>query len=707
MTDTAVSPTFAPRRWLLLILLVAALLRLWALADAPPGLTHDEADHGLTAWSIVQGAREIYFEIGYGREPLYDYATAGVMALLGENYLAGRLTAVAFGLLLIAATYAWVRRAFDTPTALLTAAGLAIGFWPLMTARQMLRSVALPGVFVLAVALVWRRLMVDDLRLKKNHFNHPSIIILSGILLGFTFYTYIPARVLWGVFPATAVYLWLVDRQRARPFTRRVVLLLAVMAVVAAPLLIYLQTHPGLEVRIDELQAPLLAAQSGDWQPLLTNIGGSLKLFTISGDPTWRYNVPGRPFLTPITGVLFYVGLVVAGWWVIRPFHQKNAIASQQGAAAFFALAWLLAGLSPVLVTGPALATTQAIGLQPVLYLFPALALVALGRLGIGDWGLGRVRWMMWLVPVLLFAGIGLETAVAYFHTWANAPEVRVQYEATMAAVVDTLNDVPGGDVAISTITPIAEHTPALVALMLTNEAVTPRYFDGRTSLLIPAGNGRIIFPGFAALPPSLARWFDGDLIDELPMRPTDLDRPVQIYAVDGDALVADWQASFAHVSSGNEIIPTPVGDALIFHGYVVAQQDGMVQMVTWWEAVRPLPHAVLFTHLLGPDGAPTAQQDLLSAPASLWQPGDHFLQLHQFAIPDGLPAGQYPLAVGAYTCLDDPLVCQQTQRLSIQNAIRPSNLILLPPIQIPAADARIPTPNSPRSLRLGGSLCS
>ncbi|MCO5181897.1 MAG: hypothetical protein M9896_17805, partial [Candidatus Promineofilum sp.] len=77
---------------ILLVLLTAAALRLVALPAVPPGMTHDEADHGLTAWQIVNGTRQIYFTVGYGREPLYDYATALVMAGTGPAILAARLT---------------------------------------------------------------------------------------------------------------------------------------------------------------------------------------------------------------------------------------------------------------------------------------------------------------------------------------------------------------------------------------------------------------------------------------------------------------------------------------------------------------------------------------------------------------------------------------------------------------------------------------
>ena len=93
--------------WPLLVLLLAAVLRFHDLASIPPGLTHDEADHGLTAWQIAsEGLREIYFTVGYGREPLYDYAAAVLMSFLGPTILSARLVSAFAGRETILKTYA-------------------------------------------------------------------------------------------------------------------------------------------------------------------------------------------------------------------------------------------------------------------------------------------------------------------------------------------------------------------------------------------------------------------------------------------------------------------------------------------------------------------------------------------------------------------------------------------------------------------------
>ncbi|MEM7115204.1 MAG: glycosyltransferase family 39 protein, partial [Chloroflexota bacterium] len=506
------------------------------LRDVPPGLTHDEADHGITAWSIVEGVRAIYFTIGYGREPFYDYATAVLMSFLGPTYLAGRLTAVFFSLPLIAAMYAWVKRAFDPTTALLTAASLATSFWPLMVGRQALRSTTLPTLFALAVLLFWlglKRLEIGERRLRQSpttttplhHYTNPYFLA-TGLLIGLTFYTYIPARILWGVFPATAVYLMLARRKGTGKVWWGVLLIGGLGLIVAAPLFSYLANNPGTEVRIDELQTPLTAVLDGNVSPLWQNIRASLRLFTIEGDSTIRYNLPGRPFLQPIMGILFYIGLAFAVWHTIQPFRTHKKISfTDSSVAAFLAIAWLLAGISPSLVTGPRWSMTQAVGMQPILYLFPALAVAQIGKLRFRDTALSQYK-VSWLIVGLVWGITAVIASNDYFNRWANDSDVRVQYETTMVAAMEYLNANGSGDVAISTITPDPVHTPALAQMTLTNKTITPHWFNGQDSLLIPeSASSTVVFPGFTPLPAAFATYFaPAQPIAELTLRETDLD---------------------------------------------------------------------------------------------------------------------------------------------------------------------------------------
>ena len=683
MTVVARLPRLAPRAWITLILLVAAALRLVALDGAPPGMTHDEADHGLTALSIRDGARALYFPIGYGREPLYDYATAVVMHATGPTILAPRLTSVYFSLLLIAAVYAWARRAFGAPVALLTAAGLAGGFWPLMTARQALRSSMLPAVFALAVLFFWGGIFGEQGRtppLSGRGLGRglrapllprsPAPLLLAGLLLGLSFYIYLPARVLWLALPALVGYLWLwrrlitystERRTLATRAARGLLVTLVIAAAVAAPLLLYLAARPALEVRVGELSAPLRAAAGGDFAPLWANATAALRLFTIEGDQTWRYNVPGRPLLPGALGWLFYAGLLVAGWLAIKGLKKKESTdftdfnsfesvksVDSSSPGAFLALVWLALGFAPVLVTGPGLATTQAIGMLPVLYVFPALALVAGYRVLVT-----RHSSLVTLLLVVLYTAIAIGAARVYFGQWTNHPEVRVQYETTMVTTLRYLDAHGRGAAAVSTITPGQYHTPAVAALTLHNPAVRPRWFDGRESLLLPdAPDTTLVIPGFTPIPAALQPYLAAaTLTNELPMRPDDLDRPIRLYAVDGPAAIA---AALARMRTADGRPPTAAfDDRLELLGYELstptARPGETVTLVTAWRLRQPLPGAALFAHVIAPD-ALIAQADGLGAPGEGWAAGDVLLQLHTLTLPADAVPGNYPLAVGVYT---------------------------------------------------------
>ncbi|MCA9959027.1 MAG: hypothetical protein KC443_08335 [Anaerolineales bacterium] len=658
--------------WLLLVMLTAVFLRLHAITDAPPGLTHDEADHGLTAWRILdEDVHDIYFTIGYGREPLYDYLTAGLMAFIGRTYLAGRLTAVFASLLLVAGSYTWGRLAFNRQVGLLLMAGTAVGFWPVMSGRQMLRSTLLPTLFVLAVGCFWwgwRQLRAEEGRLPADRTAFVSRLqapmakfIAAGVLLGLTFYVYIPARVLWGVFPVLLGWLALTKRPQLRRVWLRVLLLLLVAGLVGLPLFRYLATHEEVEARIQELSTPLQALAQGDVRPIIANTLASMRLFTSQGDPTWRYNLPERPFLNPIMGGLFYMGLLVAVLTALPVGRGVWRLPRMDANASFFALAWLLAGMSPVFVTGPELSMTQAIGVLPVLYLFPALALAFLANLLLPQNGsLSRFNWRLAVglfVPLLLFGGTAVSTYHDYFVTWANAPEVRVQYESTMVAMLDYVKENDAHVAAISTITPSWAHSPAVAQLRL-DDSYDLHWFDGRSSLLLPAApQTHWLFPGFAALPSALMPYLEtAVLVDTLPLRDTDLDRPVNVYEAETATVKAQWQTQFTTTSDE----PIAVGQALLFLGYDLptaqVHPGDVVSVATLWQVQQAVPQAQLFVHLWDADGRPLAQADSLGVPGDQWRAGDWFIQLHQFTLPAETAVGAYQLVVGAY----DPITLQR-----------------------------------------------
>ena len=528
-----------------------------------------------------------------------------------------------------------------------------------MTSRQALRSIALPTIFVLAVYFYWRASeKTGSLRSSHKEQEHSAFLIfhkpvtyylVAGILLGVTFYTYIPARVMWLLFPALLLFLGLFDRNRFHKIWAGTLLTLLVAGIVTIPLILFLTSNPSAEVRLAELMNPLNAAAAGDLKPLLQNVTQSSLVLAFRGDSQWRYNIPGRALLSPVMAILFFAGLGISLWWIMAGIKDRRRL--QEATTAYFIIVWLLLGLTSVLVTGPDLSTTRIVGLQPVLYIFPAIAVTAAFKIP------AVPKRLVQALVAILFLALAIFTIKDYFFIWANAPEVRVQYETALVSAMDYLNEYGHGVVAISTTTPDRYHSPAVAQLTLHNPELELRWFDGQHSILVPQENeSTLIFSGFAPLSPFLEGYFSANYVDEVPQRPTDFDRPLTVYSADGQALLDQWhlQIEDGLASPAGVEVPVHFGDAVEFLGYdlqtPMVAPGAQVRLATFWRLNHPLDEAVMYTHIIGPDGKPIAQADRLDAPSIFWVNGDLLIQLHEMTVPNSTAGGEYPLSVGIYT---------------------------------------------------------
>jgi 4-amino-4-deoxy-L-arabinose transferase-like glycosyltransferase len=657
-------------RWewftLVLILLLALFLRVYRLDTVPPGLTHDEAGNGQSALGVLEGERPLYFTIGNGREPLYAYSMTPLVALLGATETAVRLTSVLWGLALILVTWAWVRDAFDPLTAVLTAATLGVGFWPLMISRLGLRAVTLSVLFTAAVYVLWRAMGLErgDPQPGTLSTAWPRYA-LAGLLLGASFYTYMASRVLPAVLLTFLVYLALSHRSRARSTWPGLLVTLLLALLVALPLVRYLSAHPEAETRIEQLADPWRQALEGDWQPLRQNVVAALKIFTFSGagDPHWIYNISGRPLLDPLSGLLFYAGLALAAWRWRDPAH-------------FFALAWLLIGMVPVLITGANSSVMRAVAAQPAVCLMQALALRELAiRLRRHS-----LRAASYLVPGLLLLIITAITIRSYFDRWPDLRDVRVAYHTTLVETARYLDAHSGGGTAlISSIYPGYFHDPYTFDLTSHRSDLRPRWFDGRYALLFPdLDEAYAVFPALAPLDAALEPYFatHAHLLDRITLHADDLNPWFEVY---------QWQPRIAREQLPLST-PVDVGHVVAFVGYQLPTPNvapgGTVELLTFWRVLDPTPipddqELVLFTHVLDDAGQIAGQQDRLDVPAWNWASGDLFVQLHRFALKDSLADGLYPLEVGLYRRAEG------YPRLPVYQASGTADRIPLPPLEV------------------------
>jgi hypothetical protein len=672
------------------ILFVAFALRVWQLASVPPGLTHDEAGHGHDAAYVLEGIRPIYFTVGYGREPLFDYLNAGLVAGMGASIFTLRFAAACWGMIALAATYRAARLAFDRQTALLALALMAVSFWPLATSRQALRSALLPGEMALAVALFLQLQEHGRSKVGSGDFSRPAkrkwlLVIGLGLVLAASLYTYIPARALWLMFPLAALIPaalnWNREGAKQTPVSRSkidvsrftqhalrttlyVFISILLAFTLASPLFFYLFQHPEAEQRIGMLSEPLAALQNGDPSPLFANARETLLAFFLPGhgDHFLAYTIPGKPLFDPITFLLFLAGLLILVYHLVTPspLHPVTPTPPHPHTPALLTL-WLLLGLAPALVTGPEALTTRLIGAQPILYVLPALALSRIMK-AVGKWQAAAsrgklsfaVRLSSFVLVVLFFASIVVSTARDYFVTWGQSPDVRAAYQSTLIAMLKTLD----GPAVISTVYPSAPHDPYIAELITSQET---RWVDGRLGLLIPANaEFQLLVPASTPLHPSFARF--ARPVQTVALRPDDLDPFFALYRLQ--------MPSFREMGIFISREGRPMGEANFNNAVELLDSrwsadsykpGDVVELTTiWWIAdparlgpVHPPAFKTdlnLFTHVLNPDGTIFLQRDSLDAPSWDWQHiGDTVIQIHQFAIPADAAPGEYVAEVGLY----------------------------------------------------------
>jgi hypothetical protein len=646
---------------LVLILILAASLRLWQLDSVPPGFTHDEAGHGHDAITILNGARPIYQTVGYGREPLYDYLVAGLMAVLGPIGSTLRLSSVLLGLLTLLATFLWVREAFDGPAALAATALQAASFWSLSVSRQALRSGLLPVLFAFAVYFYWRAVCRGEARPEGSAgWRRPIPAVprpyrygmLCALCIGATLWTYMPARVTWIVFPAFLAYLALANRAAFRRAWLPTLLAVLLGLLLAVPLFAYLQAHPGAEQRLAMLDEPLQALRAGDVSAVLSRVWSCVTGFFIpgAGDRFLAYNIPGRPIFDPVTGVLFLVGagLCLARWR--RP-------------ACAFALMWFLVGISPSLITGATAGFTRSIAALPVAYLFPALAVVEGTHWVARRWS-RRIAWATWASFVVLVIATAAISAHDYFIAWGESPDVRAAYMVPLTEIARYLDDVPPGErVGISAYLPHAPHDPYVLDMNLRRDDLSLRWFDGRRAIVFPPESSAVLIaPAGVALDPYFAELPGFSLRERVALREDDLDPYFDVYDWEPQAAVAALQEQ-ARDEFTDSSIPVDFG-AVQLLGYDLRTPQiapgGTVELVTFWRVIDPGPLQprnlsnaeedwVVFTHALDGAGSVVGQEDRLDAPAWDWQAGDVIAQIHRFALQPTLSEGPIVLEIGMY----------------------------------------------------------
>ena len=648
------------QRWMLiaLVILLSAGLRLWDLGGAPPGLSHDEVINGLVARDVLAGHHAIYFTSAGqeraaplstgGHEPLYQYVQAGSVGCFGENWIGIRWPSFAFSIVTFAAVYVLVRRLFDFPTALLTIAWLGISFWPLFYARVGLRAIALPCTATLCAYFLFQTIGPGSDGVSRGR--RPAL--LTGMFLGLSLYTYMAARILPIIIGVLVVYLLLTRESDSVPWWA-VISILLMAALIAAPLLAWLGTHPSAEERISEVREPLDRLLTGDpslvWRNLVANLG----FFTFQGDPWFHQGLPGRPvFAEPVSAALFIIGVAIAGWRWRQP---------QYG----FLLIWLIGALIPSSLSShapPELASDAPSSIRNILgltavFVFPALALTVgarwLSRRVQGLRVLSRDIALLPLAAILLVSSLGC-TVIDYFRRWSTREDVRYLYQSDLTAVghwLDTME--PGMSVTVAGLSVQTLDRPTL-EFTARADVGGIRLCDTRQTLIVPGTHPSAVlvprvvpFDESAQLEQRLRGWAQSRSHDGFTSYvlsdPGSVDR--HLAGLDKRAELPDGTAV---------TLPVSFGGRLLLLGYEWAgdagHDAGAGSLLTYWRVETPPVRSLkAFLHLVDSQGQLIAQHDGLESPPQGWAPGDLIVQRHALDVSEHVRSARHELRVGIY----------------------------------------------------------
>ena len=420
-----------------ILLALALSIRLFRLDTVPIGLYGDEAANGLDVLDVLAGQHPIFFERNNGREPLFIYLQALSVALLGATPFALRLVSAIVGAVTVPAVYWMTREAFHgvvprpRPLALWTALFLAFSYWHLTLSRLGFRAIMLPLLAAITFAWFWRAWR----HLEAGDRFPWATLILCGVSLGATLYTYIAARFVPLVVLLVALSGAFLNRRRAR-FPRRVMLAVAVISLVALgvflPLAAYFVSHPT-SFMTRSVQTSVLA--TSEFAPitlplaLANNFLNAIGMFGWVADKNWRFNPAGRPAFDLLISVWVFVGAIVA-------------VRRRRSLPYLFVIVWFSVLALPALLSNGTPHSLRMIGVLPA-----ACLLVALAMLEVGRRLAGRRQWLAaWLpLPFLLLSGaVGLHD---YFSAWQrDNPDLRQAFDTRFAEAAAVMSQNPGSD---------------------------------------------------------------------------------------------------------------------------------------------------------------------------------------------------------------------------------------------------------------------
>lgn len=640
--------------WLaLFILLIGATTRLLGLASLPPGMNMDEAQDTQIIELIRLGQVEVLYDVGdEGREGLYHTLVTVITTFIGNHPFGYRMPSVWMSLLTLSLLYALARRLYSVEIGLVAIAAMSVPFWSILLSRTIARETMLPLILTAALVTLTHALPV---------YRRPGSAAgtlpfgFLGVILGLGFYIHPSHYIVVLVCMVFIAYMILTRQPMSRRTLSYLSFSIVILVIVATPFFISSLRLPELNGTTRLSGEIRLVTESGIWATIANSLSGMF----FRGDSNILHNVPHRPYVDPLTGIITIIGLVFTIRQAAQPRYAILLIAT----VLLFPVGLLVPfspnfmGYSAIL---PLLAMLFAVGVQQLLRLTASTA-VNKRILPIGVVVLLSLN-LLWALYSLHFQwGRDLRVQQAYHQRIfeiANYLDTTIDDTKTVACVADLPTTVPVWRATL-------DNSVAMLALMMDNpQESSIRYVDCGTGFIIANGGAHyqliLLEPNtLDKTHPYIREWIArGDVITNgLPPE------SVVSMVVEDDLsntigrFTTTAPTGYAPESPGGVApaqLPVRLSNALAFLGYeqqsAVYDRGGIATSITYWRVDNQLPHDLsLFTHMLFDAETIVSQTDAISVLPDRLQNRDVFVQITFVPIPDSLPAGTYQTSTGAY----------------------------------------------------------
>ncbi|MCP5096169.1 MAG: glycosyltransferase family 39 protein [Chloroflexi bacterium] len=633
--------------------MLALLFRIYRLNNIPPGLSGDEIFNAIDAVRISPGNLPIFIPGNFGREVLFHYVMALFMGLFGQSIWAIRLPAALFGTGNVIFAYLIGRKAFNQYIGTIAGVLVAISLWPLMHSRLALRAVTLTffsGFIVTSILY----------GLERNKWGY---WILAGIGSGLIFYTYIPGRAFFAVILVWLTLVWQMRRDQISTNWQRMGVMWLLALIIFAPFGWYMWQFPELaNQRINTVNVDLLNGNLPSlFLDLQKGIPNVLRMFTIQGDASHYYHLANKPIFDQITGMFFYLGIVIA---LVRTFISKRKERRPEYPLLWV---WLMLMLVPNMLTDTTFAFLRSAGAIIPTYLITAIGIEAVLCGSIKQWQ--RIRPFLITILILGLVTTAVSTWRDYAIKWAQSPEVIDSYNGELASMGTYLQeaDIPEQTRIFLAYDYVYDWPTQFALNLYTDQTVS--FYNRATTFAWPANQDswhlmshRLPIPPAAAAQLSIIK--ENDLFSiQQPDSPFSLvpALPVQI--------------SFAQAPTLTGLtIPEP-----IIRGETIT-------LLTHWEipsGLTGLVNELLFLNIAIQDAQRNLwrnESKIIGYPQASWRAGDQFVQQVSLPISDGMLPGEAALHF-SLTRLDGSVVD------IVETAVTPPTFLVQNPANFEAYD--------------------